>query len=100
MLLNTDLQIICIPFEERDKALKLLSKLLKAKKMTVHKLQRIAGLLNFWYKALFPARSFTRRYYLKTIGLKQYHHVRVDREMKDDTRMWMTFLSSGHHAIN
>ena len=94
MLLNSTEQVICIPVEKKDKSLKPL--MLQAKRTTVLKIQQLLGLLNFLSKAIFPAHGNTRRYYSKTIGLKQYHHVRIDKEMKDDTRMWMTFLSSDY----
>ena len=88
MLLNTKEQVICVP------------KWLKSKKMTVLKLQQVTRLLNFLCKAIFPARSYTRHYYAKTKGLKQHHHVRVDNEMKEDTHIWLMFLSEEKSVVN
>ena len=94
MLLNTITQTIHIPIEKRDKALKHLWDLLTSRKTTVLKLQRLAGLLHHLSKALAPARAFNRRYYWKYKGLKQLHHVRVDKEMKLNTEIWIKFLNN------
>ena len=94
MLLDTENQVACIQIEKKQKATDFLIKLLKSKKTTVMRIQQITGLLNFLCKAIFPARSFTHHYYAKIAGLKQYHHVRVNSEMKAYTRMWLTFLNS------
>ena len=96
MLLNTEKQVICIPLEKKSKATLLLADLITSTKTTVLKIQQLTGLLNFMCKAIFPAWSYTRRYYAKITNLKQYHHLRVDKEMKDDARMWLTFLNSGN----
>ena len=69
MLLNTEEQVICVAFEKKQKAMKLLNELLDSKKATVLKLQQLTGLLNFMCKAIFPAQSFTHRYYAKVKGL-------------------------------
>ena len=57
------------------------------------RLQQITGFLNHICKAVFPARAHIRWYYAKAVGKKQYHHVNVDQEMKQDTKMWLTFLN-------
>ena len=59
-------------------------------------MQRLAGYLNFLTRAVFPGRTFTRRMYAKfskqSEKLKDYHHVKLDKEFKDDCKTWMEFL--------
>ena len=89
LLLNMKLQIVCIPFNKRDKALKLLNEVSSSRTVTVLKLQQLAGLLNYLCHVIVPGHSFTRKFHVKTKGLtmKPYHHVNVDREMKLDCKM-------------
>ena len=92
---------LSIPMEKRDKALKLLQYFEHKKKATVKQLQVLTVYLNFLNRAIFPGRAFTRRMYTKfstpnrvsKFKLKQYHHVRLDREFKFDCQVWMLFLS-------
>ena len=70
-------------------------------------------MLNLLHKAIYPGRAFTRRMYAKfahimdykgklvsSCKLRQYHHIRLDREFRDDCCMWMHFLSYlGNAAI-
>ena len=63
------------------------------KKITVHQLQKICGFLNFLSKAIVPGRAFTRRCYKFLKGdLKQYHHIRVSKELRKDLQIWLMFL--------
>ena len=69
------------------------------KKATIKELQKLAGHLNFINRTIVPGRVFTRHMYVKFSGskfnsLKQYHHVKIDREFKDDCRMWELFLTN------
>ena len=78
-------------------------------------LQILCGYLNFLNKAIYPGRVFTRRMYAKYANvvdyrmsesstdsqhhieywkLKQYHHVRLDREFKADCKVWLEFLNN------
>ena len=68
-------------------------------KATIKFVQRLTGTLNFLSKAIVPGRTFTRRLYskLKTKdsqgnALKQYHHVKLNREFKSDCAVWKFFL--------
>lgn len=47
MLINTLTQTISIPVEKRDRALGEIDIVLRSKKITVHELQKLTGLLNF-----------------------------------------------------
>ena len=71
--------------------------MLDKKKAKVKELERLAGLLNFLTRAIVPGRVFTRHMYAKFTNLrtlKAYPHIRLDKEFKDDCRVWKSFLSS------
>ena len=78
--------------------------MLDRKKATVKELQSLAGLLNFLNRAIVPGRAFTRRMYAKCSSsnnglqtvLKLHHHIRLDREFKEDCRVWCKFLEQNH----
>lgn len=93
MLLNSITQTVSIPVEKRDKAMTQIENLLRTKKTTVRHIQQVTGLLNFICRAVVPGRAFTRRLYAK-VGpkMRPYHHVRVDREMRNDLLIWKDFL--------
>lgn len=97
LLLNTLLQVVSIPEDKRRKALDALDRVLRAKKVKVIELQKLTGQLNFLAQAIVPGRTFTRRMYAKYRSLKQFHHVRVDNELRADCQLWMKFL---HDPIN
>ena len=97
MLLDSEHQVVCIPEEKLQKALNLISHLLNRhkKKVTIHQLQQVCGLLNFLCHCVVPSRAFTRRLYSLTEGnyLKLHHHVRITEEMCLDLAVWESFLS-------
>ena len=77
-------------------------------KATVKELQVLSGYLNFLCKVIFSGRAFVRRMYAKLSSvlnkggalsravefkLRQHHHVRLDREFKDNCRTWLDFLN-------
>lgn len=92
LLLNTITMTIAIPLEKRNAALTQIDQVLDRKKVTVHRIQRLTGLLNFLCRAIVPGRMYLRRMYDTMSGLKQYHHVKVDRPMIEDLLMWKEFL--------
>ena len=99
ILLNGVLHFLAIPEDKRCTALNLLRNCIDKKKATVKDLQRLTGVLIFLNSAIVPGRAFTHHMYSKFSGkqsksLKQYHHVCLDREFKDDCRMWVEFLTS------
>ena len=98
LLIDTVRQLICLPKEKIDKALEKIGKVLNKpkKKITIHELQKICGLLNFLGQAIIPGRAFTRRLYAYTSGkpsLKPHHHIRITSEMRLDLELWRTFLN-------
>lgn len=96
MLLNGIDRTLGLPEDKICKAMDQLDYTLEHKSATVHHLQKLTGLLNFFCRAIVPGRAFTRRMYAKfsSINLKRFHHVRVDREIRKDCMVWKTFL---HH---
>ena len=98
LLIDTVNQVISVPREKIDKALKLINEIIGKKKITLKQLQSICGFLNFLGRAIVPGRAFTRRLYMFTKGkistgkLKPHHHIRVTTEMRADLMMWQQFL--------
>lgn len=90
----------------------ILTKMVESKKAEVGDLESLARLLNFFNKAIFPGRAFTRRMYAKFSGkmllhsdkskngrLQKHHHIQLDKEFKDDCRTWLSFLETGNVAV-
>lgn len=93
LIIDTIRQLILIPDEKVSKAVSAIDRIVRSKKVKVRDVQELTGLLNFLTKAIVPGRTFTRRMYAKFSGMRQYHHIRVDRELKMDCFMWDEFLS-------
>ena len=87
---------MCILIEKVERAQALIEEILGKKKLTVHKLQKLCGFLNFLCWAVEPGRAFTRRLYSFTSGekLKLHHHIAINQEMRSDLNMWLQFLNS------
>ena len=92
LLIDSKRQIVCLPAEKIEKALELIGQILAAKKITVHGLQRLCSFLNFVCRAIVPGRAFLRRFYSFTtcVGKKlmPHHHIRVNKDMRDDLAVW------------
>lgn len=93
IIINTIKCIVAIPQDKIDKAAASLDRIIRAKKVKVLDLQRLTGLLNFFCKAIVPGKAFTRRMYNKFKAMRQYHHIRVDAELRQDCAVWMEFLN-------
>ena len=101
ILLNGKNQTLAVPEDKRSKALNLLKWVIQKRNVTIHTIQRLTGILNFLNKAIIPGRTFTRRMYEKLtwtdnkgMKLKQYHHVKLDREFIEDCQVWVDFLNN------
>ena len=102
ILIDGENLVLSIPNEKRVRALSLLKQLSCKHKATVRQLQSLTGYLNFLNKAIFPGRAFTRGMYARYAGLmgkngiplKQYHHVRLDSEFRQDCETWILFLNN------
>ena len=98
MLLNGRSLTLSIPEDKRKDALGLVQMFRDRKKATIKELQRLAGHLNFINRTIVPGRVFTTRMHAKFTGstfkkLKPHHHVRLDKEFKQDCSMWVSFLT-------
>ena len=111
ILLNGRSITLGVPEEKRVRAVQMLLNLLDRCKATVKDLQIMCGYLNFICKAIFPGRAFVRRMYAKfaplmsgpEAKLKQYHHIKLDPEFKDDCKVWLEFLNQNstlHKVVN
>ena len=98
LLIDTMRQVILIPKEKVDKALKWIDLLLsrKDRKATVLEIQKLCGTLNFLCKCVIPGRAFLHRLYSLTsnVNLKQHHHLRLTLESREDLLIWKRFVSN------
>ena len=96
LLIDTIRQIVCVPVEKIQKAVALINETLSQSKITLLRLQKLCGFLNFLCRAIVPGRAFTRCLYVHTASkgskLKPHHHIKITGEMKADMRMWLSFL--------
>ena len=95
-LIDMVAQTVSVPEAKITKSLTLIESIVQVKscKVTVKKLQRLCGILNFIGRCIVPGHAFTRCLYTYTSGnkLKHYHHIHVNAEMKIDLDLWSTFL--------
>ena len=95
LLLDTQRQVVCIPWDKVKRAKELVSYVLNKKKITIHTLQKLCGFLNFLCRCVIPGRAFTMRLYAHIKPeLKQHHHIKVSQEMKLDLDIWNSFLDN------
>ena len=80
--------------EKLEKCRVLISEFLTRKKVTLKAIQFLTGLLNFACSVVVPGRAFLRRLIDLTICVRAPHFlIRLSREVKEDLRVWQTFLS-------
>ena len=90
LLLDTELQLVCIPKEKIAKAQEVINFFLERgnKKVTVLQLQQLCGYLNFLCKCIFLGRAFMMCLYAPLTGsnkkLKPYHHIKFKEENRLD----------------
>ena len=66
----------------------------QSKKVTLRQLQSLIGLLNFACQVVLPGRAFCRRLIDATCNIrKPRHRIRVSKSMREDIKVWLTFLS-------
>ena len=103
VLLDGNRLMVCITEEKVNKALHEICMITRHKKTMVQKLQELTGTLNFLTHAIVPGGVFTRRIYSKftskMVGkkgqqLKPYHHIKIDKELKNDCQVWELFLTN------
>ena len=84
---------IRIPAEKISELTTQLEKMLCKNKTTLKSLQSLVGVLNFCSRAIPAGRAFSRRFYGAMSGVQQpYHFIRVTHSMKEDIRVWLSFL--------
>ncbi|KAM9324440.1 uncharacterized protein PAF06_000477 [Gastrophryne carolinensis] len=84
-----------LPREKIEDLVEGLEGALAVRKVTLQQLQSILGKLNFACRVLPMGRVFTRRLSLATVGVREPHHfIRLTAALKEDIRMWITFLES------
>ena len=96
LLINTITLTVSVPLVKIDKAVNMIKNFLKPgrRKVTLFEVQQLCGLLNFITIAVVPGRTFLRRLYAVTKGVKKSgHHIRLNREIRADLSMWLEFLS-------
>ena len=94
LLLDTKNQLVCVLKEKVEQAMELVVEFIGKKKITVHKIQKLCGMLNFLCRCIVPGCAFLRRTYsLVSSKLKPHHHVSITSETKNDMKMWLHFLN-------
>ncbi len=84
-----------LPEDKLSKAEAKLTDLVQKESVQRFKLESLVGLLAFACKVVRPGRAFLRRAY--TVIAKtpsQFHHIKLNHELKSDLRMWLKFLKS------
>lgn len=91
--LDSQEMVIRIPLIKIREVIQKIEFLLSKKSVTLKEMQSVIGSLNFCCRAIVVGRPFCRRLINSTCGIKRsYHHVRINREMKLDLRMWLKFF--------
>jgi len=84
-----------LPQDKLDKCRAHIQNFLGRSKVTLRELQSLVGTLNFACSVIIPGRAFLRRLIDLTIGLsKPNHHIRLTLSVKEDLRVWLSFLES------
>ena len=84
-----------LPMEKVSRYSDLMHSFLVRKTCTLHELQQVIGSLQFTTSVVRPGRTFLRRLINATIGIsKPYHHVHLTKEVKEDIRLWLSFLQT------
>ena len=102
VLMDGENLCIAIPKDKKVRAHNQLMTICEKRKVKVHYLQLMLGLLNFLSKTIVPGRVFTRWLYSKIPQklyklqqhrkLKPHHHVNTDHKLREDCKVWLTFI--------
>lgn len=93
--LDTLLSEARLPSEKIEKCKSHILEFIGRKKVTLKEIQSLNGLLNFACSVVRPGRAFLRRLIDLTIGIKSQHHfIRLNKEIKKDLNLWLSFLSN------
>lgn len=92
--IDTVSRTIFIPENKVTELLEKINIALSCKKVTVKKLQSLAGSLAFVVKALPSGRAFCRRVYAALAeGKKSFNFIRISKVNRLDLEMWVEFLA-------
>ncbi|MCP3889262.1 MAG: hypothetical protein GY702_10365 [Desulfobulbaceae bacterium] len=94
LLVDTHTMTLSVPPDKVKKALDLIAEIMPCKRVTLRRLQSLAGLLSFFTRALPSARCFIRRIFdlFKGVSIPS-HHIRLNSGAKADLKAWQTFLT-------
>lgn len=83
-----------MPVDEIQK-IKLALEAVRKKKIKLHDLQFLKGLLNFACYVVLPGRAFLRRLINLTIGVsKPYHKIPLNKQARLDLKAWVEFIDN------
>ncbi|KAK6165929.1 hypothetical protein SNE40_022735 [Patella caerulea] len=90
---------IKIPIDKLARLNRELKDIVIKRRVRLHELESITGLMSFCAKAIPCSRAFLRRFYdiialFKSKNPKYFYTVRVTRNLKEDILVWLTFLDS------
>ena len=95
LLIDTVNQVVCILVDKVERAKFLISEILSKRTVTVEKLQKLSGFLNFLCKCVVPGRTFVQRlYYNFSSQMKSHYHININGEIKQDLLIWQEFLNN------
>ena len=82
-----------LPRDKIGKCISLISDFIHRKKVTLKEVQFVNGLLNFACSVIRQGRAFLRRLIDLTVGVRLSNHcIRLNREVKEDLKTWLSFL--------
>ncbi|XP_078368365.1 uncharacterized protein LOC144652227 [Oculina patagonica] len=92
--IDTVLRQLCLPESKLCELRQLLSETLIKRSVTKRDLQSLVGKLNFAARVVFGGRTFLRRTIdvMNTLS-RPHHHIRVNKQLRDDLSWWASFLS-------
>ncbi|MES9881498.1 MAG: reverse transcriptase domain-containing protein [Sedimenticola sp.] len=92
---DSDAMVVRLPIDKVKKIIVELQTMAKRRKVTLHALQSLIGLLNFATACIVPGRCFLRRLYNLTIGVTcPMFYIRLSKEARADLHMWLLFMES------
>lgn len=91
--LDSNEMVVRIPKEKVNDIVQKIKEILGKKRVTLRMMQSLIGVLNFACRAIVPGRPFCRRLVNSICGLtKPYHHIRINKGIRRDLQMWLTFF--------
>ncbi|XP_066463235.1 uncharacterized protein [Eleutherodactylus coqui] len=93
--IDTEEMIFRLPDDKVARLRQVVELIGSSRKVTLHQLQVLLGLLNFACGVIPMGRAFSRWLSLATRGAREHHHfIRVTKGMRLDLHIWKVFLSS------